>query len=767
MASAASLFLVLTGSAAVQIATSPEAVAAGENGYVFNDQWTLVSPGSASGPRTPSAFKSQAATKATTKIPLSTGTVDVTAQFSAGPEQLPGANFLANGTNQASYGAAANMLTGSPDPAKLPALGVLTTASSCGGPVGTAAHQNFDGVCENTGKLTLKFSKPVTNPVLDITGLGGQSNVERDINGVFWARGSFDATHWTIQTPGVSFAELSGGRTNLKTDGKTLEVAADNSHNMCNERPQGHAGTDYRTPKTDFAGCGSATLLGTFSEVTFKLDTEVRRFSNFPAATYDTGSLYFKDRKDGQADGINGLNVVPGESPLVPEYEAEATTSDLHRVSLRLPETNRLGDFVWEDTNGNGLQDSGEPGVAGVKAELLDCTGKPADGDGNGKPDTAVTDAKGKYSFDGLRDGCYQVRFTAPNGKTFTKPRAGDTTKDSDADPKTGTTGQTTLGADKREDLTLDAGLVAKTGNRLGDFVWEDTNGNGLQDTGEPGVAGVKAELLDCTGKPADGDGNGKPDTTVTDAQGKYHFDGLRDGCYQVHFTAPDGKTFTKPNIGDNAKNSDAEPKTGTTGQTTLGADKREDLTLDAGLVAKPGNHLGDFVWEDTNGNGLQDSGEPGVPGVKVELLDCTGKPADGDGNGKPDTAVTDAKGKYSFDGLRDGCYQVHFTAPDGKIFTKPHAGDNTKDSDADPKTGTTGQTTLGRDKPTDLTVDAGLVPQSGAPGLIDKASESGPLAFTGVDIAWMAGAAVLLLGGGGAALLYVRRRRSTVTDEG
>ncbi|MBL0101810.1 MAG: hypothetical protein IPP49_18690 [Saprospiraceae bacterium] len=25
-----------------------------------------------------------------------------------------------------------------------------------------------------------------------------------------------------------------------------------------------------------------------------------------------------------------------------------------------------LGDFVWEDKNGNGQQDSGEPGIAGI-----------------------------------------------------------------------------------------------------------------------------------------------------------------------------------------------------------------------------------------------------------------------------------------------------------------------------------------------------------------------------------------------------------------
>src|SRR5436305_12999849 len=55
------------------------------------------------------------------------------------------------------------------------------------------------------------------------------------------------------------------------------------------------------------------------------------------------------------------------------------------------------------------------------------------------------------------------------------KDAGGDDTKDSDADPATTCTPPTTLGADKREDLTLDAGIVSPP-NRLGDYVWVDKN---------------------------------------------------------------------------------------------------------------------------------------------------------------------------------------------------------------------------------------------------------------------------------------------------
>ena len=44
------------------------------------------------------------------------------------------------------------------------------------------------------------------------------------------------------------------------------------------------------------------------------------------------------------------------------------------------------------------------------------------------------------------------------------------------------------------------------------------------------------------------------------------------------------------------------------------------DRTLDAGFYLPA--ELGDFVWEDLDGNGIQDPGEPGLNDVTVFLLD-------------------------------------------------------------------------------------------------------------------------------------------------
>ncbi len=74
-----------------------------------------------------------------------------------------------------------------------------------------------------------------------------------------------------------------------------------------------------------------------------------------------------------------------------------------------------LGDLVWNDLDGDGVRDAGEPGLAGVTVFL--------DANGNGTPDggepTQVTDGTGAYTFTGLAAGSYTVRVdttTVPTG---------------------------------------------------------------------------------------------------------------------------------------------------------------------------------------------------------------------------------------------------------------------------------------------------------------------------------------------------------------
>jgi protocatechuate 3,4-dioxygenase beta subunit len=344
-----------------------------------------------------------------------------------------------------------------------------------------------------------------------------------------------------------------------------------------------------------------------------------------------------------------------------------------------------LGDKVFEDTDGDGIQDAGEDGISGVTVTL---TGAGEDGQFDTADDiteSTTTDANGEYSFTELTPGDYKVTFDRPEGYEFTDANQGDDdAADSDVDPITGMTQVVTLSPGE-DNTTVDAGLVQLAS--LGDTVFHDKNADGIQDAGEEGIAGATVTLTDADGNTTE---------TTTDANGNYSFDGLNPGDYTVDFTTPDGYTESSPaNVG----NDDAVDSDGTSVSTNLESGE-DDTTLDSGFYNLAS--LGDKVFFDTNADGIQDAGEAGVDGVTVNLLQ------DGEVVG---TQVTANGGEYLFTDLVPGDYQVEFVAPDGFEFTTANLGGNDVDSDADPTTGLTQTVTL-ESGDNNLTLDAGLVQQ-------------------------------------------------------
>ena len=345
-----------------------------------------------------------------------------------------------------------------------------------------------------------------------------------------------------------------------------------------------------------------------------------------------------------------------------------------------------IGDFVWNDSNANGIQDTGEAGIAGVTVQLKNATGTTV-------LQTATTDANGHYSFS-ADPGAYSVAVTTPANNVLSAATQGtDTTKDSDFASNGSTAAFTVVSGQTKSDI--DAGLYQKA--EIGDRVWDDANKNGIQDTGETGVAGVKVSLLNASGVAV-----GSPLTT--DANGNYLFTNLTPGTYSIQFdktTLPTGYVFTTQNAAGStvANDSNANTSTGKTTTTVL-TSGQSDKSWDAGIfnnVTKA--TIGDFVWDDTNGNGIQDAGEKGISGVSVKLLDSTGKVSQ--------TATTDCNGKYSFS-VDPGSYKVQVITPSSYYITKANQGTNDAvDSDID-TTGTTSSITVTSGQQ-NITVDAGF----------------------------------------------------------
>jgi hypothetical protein len=248
-----------------------------------------------------------------------------------------------------------------------------------------------------------------------------------------------------------------------------------------------------------------------------------------------------------------------------------------------------VGDRVWLDVNSDGVQQPEEP-AASATVSLLSVT--------DNVVATTKTDATGHYQFSNLRGGRYRLKFTElPAHHVLTGRAAGtDAALDSDPEPATGLTPIFALaqGAPNLvpvtgaaapidfENRTLNAGLVTRYS--VGARVWLDVTGDGVLGPGDGGVGGVTVQLL--------GSESEVLATEVTSPTGQYSFNGLRAGQYRIRFSKiPDGLTFTRPDAGDPALDSDAD-QAGMSGVFTLGSETSADLSIDAGLTS-PANDRG------------------------------------------------------------------------------------------------------------------------------------------------------------------------------
>ena len=491
-------------------------------------------------------------------------------------------------------------------------------------------------------------------------------------------------------------------------------------------------------------------------------------------------------------DGLTFTSdTVPGEfvdTICVVTIDGNGNTDTTYYIPTIIPVAD-IGDYVWNDENGDGVQDSTESGIEGVTVYLIDN----ATGDTIA---TTTTDADGMYLFEDVPAGEYVVAFDVTTNvdgidyETTTQDATGD-----DADSDIGTNGQTapfTFDPTNGDDLTIDAGFTVPTetdtiyvelpvdsmitvcddtlengvtaptttelcdvattdsdygswttseegcltynsdttagefvdticvvttdtsGNvdttifivtitptaDIGDYVWVDANGDGIQDSTEVGIEGVTVYLIDA----ATGDTIA---TTMTDADGMYLFEDVAAGDYQVAFdvtTNTSGVDYegTLQDATADGSDSDADPVTGVTAVFSFDPENGDDLTIDAGFI--PVADIGDYVWNDENEDGIQDSTETGVEGVVVYLIDnVTGDTIA--------TDTTDADGMYLFEDVPAGEYIVAIdpsSTGDLEITTQDATGDD-EDSDVNPTTGTTPPFTFDPTNGDDLSVDIGL----------------------------------------------------------
>lgn len=227
-----------------------------------------------------------------------------------------------------------------------------------------------------------------------------------------------------------------------------------------------------------------------------------------------------------------------------------------------------LGNRIWRDTNGNGVQDPGEPGIAAVTVHLYNSS--------NSLIATAVTDANGEYYFvsgsapDGdttdnigivngqvLRATAYQIRMDRPTDYASGNPLFGlsattanqtsqlgdDDSSDSDSLPVNNPIGSPagtypvisiTTGSAGSNNHTSDGGF------RLSPSAAGVSIAGRVMTSGSNGIRNAVISLTEA---------DGTVHTAITGAFGYYRFDDISTGQTVVLTVGSKRFTFAEPSI--------------------------------------------------------------------------------------------------------------------------------------------------------------------------------------------------------------------------
>ena len=250
------------------------------------------------------------------------------------------------------------------------------------------------------------------------------------------------------------------------------------------------------TLQVRFGGAGSTFFANVLPQV-----TSVGRWHAVTTPTGFAGGWFGGPA----AQWSNALGAVEWVEVQVARNGAEAQTYRLDNFGNNMPvvRASAVGDRVWYDADGDGIQDGGETfAIQNLPVALMDAAS-------NQVLATAATGADGKYLFAGLEAGSYVVRFDV-SGESSLMPSpmdaGGDDAVDSDAATNAAGgayawTRPVAVGV-AATNLAVDLGLAAKDGTRavLAE-VWGEWAGGGARlgwrAGSEWGTAGYNACRVD------------------------------------------------------------------------------------------------------------------------------------------------------------------------------------------------------------------------------------------------------------------------------
>lgn len=422
-------------------------------------------------------------------------------------------------------------------------------------------------------------------------------------------------------------------------------------------------------------------------------------FTNLPAGDYIVEIAQSEFGNGGDLEGYTLTSTGSSYTNTFAQISYEVTLTageDFDEADFGFAKSS-IGDLIWQDNNGNGLYDAGEPGLNGVLVNLYE------DVNNNGVYDsitdtliTSTTTANnsegypGYYLFDGVLPGNYIVEVAASNfssgGSLENYTLTGDPDSYNDTNPANlACTAAGATNCDNRkffdrwdsassndlnpaipagtQDLSADFGYQPP--NAIGDYVWLDFNGDGVQDPEETGISDVTITLTPPAGVDL-GAGVGTAITTTTDTDGYYSFGNLPNGTgYTIAAAQPSGTTQTYDADGTGTANTATFDVTGLA-VTNLGTCTSDcDLKADFGYQLNGSNGVSGTIFYDADQShniynfGGANTDAP-FAGITLYLWDSNGTPLG--------TTLTDSNGLYSFTNLPDDTYTVSLN-PDSPLF--------------------------------------------------------------------------------------------------
>jgi hypothetical protein len=270
-----------------------------------------------------------------------------------------------------------------------------------------------------------------------------------------------------------------------------------------------------------------------------------------------------------------------------------------------------ISGVAYNDVNQNGTRDGTEPGVAGLTIDLINTST-------NTVTATTLSFAGGAFTFSNIAPP------TSGGYRVAAEPKAGFV-QTSAPPPFALTSGVNVSG--------LAIGTFATYA--ISGVTYLDRNGDGVQQPGEPGLAGVVVQIFDAANNVVGG------------------------------ATSGPGGAFTITNVGPGTVTLAEFPNPayavsqGSAGYAITGQNGVNVSGKNFGLVPLP--TIVGTAFLDANGNGVLDSGEAAAAGLTVQL---TGP------GGSVTTTTTAADGSYGFFGLAAGSYTVKEIPAAGFVTT-------------------------------------------------------------------------------------------------